>query len=238
MAGWQEIGSSLEERLEVHFRDQELLRVAVTHRSYRNEAGTGEDNERLEFLGDAVVSFVVSDFLFRRRRPPLSEGQLTRTRAELVREESLAAAACRLGIGEALLLGRGEAHGGGRGKPSILAGAFEAVVGALYLDQGVRVAVRFVRRHLELLDVAAGPLEDGRDPKTMVQEWVQKDGRGVLEYVVTGEDGPPHDRTFTVELHVDGNVAGTGRGRSKKAAEQEAARVALRGTFSGAERGK
>ncbi len=236
---WDEKAGKLEERLGVRFRDRGLLRTAMTHSSYRNEAGgAGEDNERLEFLGDAVVGFVVGDFLFRRKRPVLSEGQLTRTRAELVREESLAAAARRMGLGEALLLGRGESGGGGRGKPSILASAFEAVVGAVYLDQGIRVAFRFVRRQLDLPDLAARSLDDGRDPKTRLQEWVQKSGPGVPEYTVTGVEGPPHDRLFAVELRVGGELLGTGRGKSKKAAEQEAARVALLRAFSGPEMGK
>ena len=237
---WESTVTELQDRMGVHVKDEALLRTAVTHSSFRNEAGTGEDNERLEFLGDAVVEYVVSDFLFRRERPVLSEGQLTRTRAELVREESLAGAARRLGVGIALRLGRGEAAGGGRDKPSILSDAFEALVGAVYLDQGIRTAAAFIKRQLDLPAMAgAGKLmEDARDPKTRLQEWVQKVGQGTPEYIVTGEEGPAHNRLFTVVLQLDGSVAGTGHGKSKKAAEQEAARAALKGIFSAAERGK
>jgi ribonuclease-3 len=220
-------GEGLRIRLGVRFSDAGLLATALTHSSARHEAGVSADNERLEYLGDAVIAFVVSDTLFRASKAEWSEGHLTRLRAELVREAALAEAARRLGIGEALRLGRGEEQGGGRDKPSVLAGAFEAVVGAIYLDQGLRTAARVVRRDLRVLKTARTAGAQDPDAKTALQELVQSVGMPVPTYVVTAEEGPPHDRVFTVAVEAGGKHAGVGIGRSKKAAEQQAARAAL-----------
>jgi ribonuclease-3 len=208
------------------FRHDHLLLQAVTHSSWvqeHPEAGR-DSNERLEFLGDAVVGLAVASYLYS-RFPGAREGELSRLKAAVVGEGALAGAARRLGLGELLYLGRGEEQSGGASRPALLADVFEAVCAALYLDSGWQRARDFVIA--QLAPAVERALRRGTgDYKSALQEVVQEHG-GSVSYRVVAEEGPDHARVFTVEVLVDGRVAGRGRGRSKKAAEQEAARVAL-----------
>lgn len=215
----------LEQRLGYAFRDRSLLERALTHSSYANEnrGARLRSNERLEFLGDSVLGMVVAEHLFAADMD-MPEGELTRLRAALVCEQSLAAAARDLQLGEYLRLGRGEAAGGGRTRPSILADAMEAVLAAVYLDGGLESAREVVRR---MVLSRADPMSM-RDCKTMLQELVQRTGGQQLTYRVLDAAGPDHDKTFTVEVCVNGAPAGRGTGHSKKEAEQQAACEALR----------
>lgn len=215
---------TLQKTLSYRFRDPSLLRTALTHSSYANEHRV-ESNERLEFVGDSVLGFVVADRLYR-SVPALPEGRMTRIRAELVCEQSLRAVSEQLGLGALLRLGRGEELTGGRSRPSILADCVEALIAALYLDGGMAPARALIERFiLSRLD-REGTLA-GQDSKTDLQELVQRTpGRGIV-YTLTGERGPDHDKRFSVSVSVDGVVAGTGEGRTKKEAEQMAARAAL-----------
>lgn len=208
------------------FGDPALAIAAVTHRSYLHEnPEAGDDNERLEYIGDAALGLAVADVLFH-RFPEAAEGALTRQRASLIREESLATAARNLGLGPLLRLGRGEASTGGRDKDSLLANAFEALLGAVFLDAGYHAVRKLAERHLDPLidhDLDAG------DAKSRLQELLQARGSRPV-YRVTSEQGPAHDRRFEVELrfeHDPGRAAARGTGRSKKEAETEAARAAL-----------
>ncbi len=218
----------VEDRLGYRFNNPDLLRQALVHRSYLNEnPGLGlPDNERLEFLGDVVLSLIVAETLFR-RFPDLPEGKLTRLRAWLVRTETLARWARELDLGAELLLSRGEEQTGGRSRPSILASAFEAVLGAVYLDGGLdaarRVLLPFVERELEKL---RDP-DEVLDPKTRLQEVAQARWQVTPSYVTVHQSGPSHRRKFTVEVRLGDRVLATGQGYSKQAAEQEAARIAL-----------
>lgn len=220
--------SDLEKTLGIAFKNHALLQQALYHRSYVNEnlAAGISSNERLEFLGDAVLGFVVASELFN-LSPNLSEGEMTKLRAALVSQKSLAALALSLKLGDFLCLGRGEDEGGGRNRPSNLASAFEAVLGAVFVDQGLEPAREFVLRLLakELHTAVSGKEE--ADYKSRLQELVQSAGQQVPEYRVVEVAGPDHDRTFTVEVLVAGELKGTGKGRSKKEAETEAARHAL-----------
>lgn len=211
----------LETMIGYTFKDKGLLRTALTHTSYANEAKTKmSSNERLEFLGDSVLSVVVADYLFHNEKS-LPEGELTRRRAALVCEPALDGFARQIGLGDALLLGRGEEMSGGRSRPSILADAFEALIAAIYLDGGVEAARTFI---LPFVKEGAGT-ED--DYKTRLQEVVQQNPEERLRYVVAAENGPDHDKSFTVDVYLNSNCIGTGTGHSKKAAEQHAARQAL-----------
>ncbi len=214
------------ERLGHGFSSPALLRRALTHPSRANEDGApGESNERLEFLGDAVLGLVVAELLMI-SHPGASEGELTHARAEAVKRDALAERGRALGLGELVRLGRGEARSGGAEKPSVLANAFEAVVGALYLDAGFAAARAFLERELGAgLAEAARTL---RDPKSRVQALLHARGGAKADYVVVAESGPPHAREFEVELRIGESVRGRGRGRSKQSAEQAAARDALR----------
>lgn len=217
--------NELEKRIGYTFQNKELLRTALTHSSYANEAHKGECNERLEFLGDAVLSIVVSEYIFNNFKHK-KEGELTRLRASLVCEATLAVFARKLGLGEFLLFGRGEQHSGGAGRPSILADGFEALIAAIFLDGGMEEAKRFV------LSYAAAEIErpaerKPMDYKTTLQEIVQQSEGDRLEYVLVGESGPDHDKHFVSEVHLNSNIIGKGGGRSKKEAEQQAARAAL-----------
>jgi len=208
------------------FRSDGLFLQAVTHSSWVQEhAGAGRDsNERLEFLGDAVVGLAVASYLYS-RFPGAREGELSRLKAAAVGEGALAQAARRLGLGGLLFLGRGEEQSGGASKPALLADVFEAVCAALYLDGGWQRARDFVVD--QLAPAVERALKRGTgDFKSTLQERVQEQG-GTVSYRVVAEEGPDHARVFTVEVLVDGRVAGRGRGRSKEAAEQEAARIAL-----------
>lgn len=222
---------ALQERLGYHFKDVSLLDLALTHRSRSHEAGhPGRDNETLEFLGDAVIGLVIADHLVDAARPPVIVGALSRRRASLVSEISLAEQAAALGIGEALRLGKGEEGGGGRGKPSLLSDAFEAVIGAIYLDGGLEAAREFIltlfRPHLATRRARAASKD--LDPKTRLQETLQANGIPAPIYRVIETEGPAHERRFTVEVVVEGKGVGRGSGSSKKSAGVEAARSALR----------
>lgn len=207
------------------FREIKYLETAITHSSYANERGKGMvSNERQEFLGDAVLSIVVSDYLYQRYH--LAEGDLTKLRASLVCEKSLCGFAKQLNLGSCLLLGKGEDQMGGAQRPSILADAFEAVIAAIYLDGGIDSAREFILPFIE------AQLEDEqaqtfRDYKTLLQEIVQKNPEETVTYVLVEESGPDHDKQFAVEVRLNSNVIGRGVGRSKKSAEQMAAKEAL-----------
>ncbi len=214
------------ERIGYTFREPMLLENALTHSSYANEGNRGlKSNERLEFLGDSVLGFITAGYLFRHGSG--QEGELTRLRASLVCEKALCAYARKLGLGDSLLLGRGELRGGGADRPSILADAFEAVIAAIYLDGGLTAAEAFILPYIkEELSQQRRP--QFKDYKTALQEIVQQNPEEQLTYRLVGESGPDHNKQFTVEVHLNSNVIGTGRGRSKKEAEQQAAREALK----------
>jgi ribonuclease-3 len=218
---------ALEGAIGFRFRDQTLLRRALTHSSFLNEnpACTWGDNERLEFLGDAVVDFLAADLIFG-RYPEWEEGELTSLRAEMVRADSLARFAIELGLGAHLNLGRGEEQSGGRNRPALLGDAFEALVGAVYLEGGMEAASGFVLPFLRgFLDGRNGLLK--RDAKSRLQEWSQANYKSTPSYVIVEETGPDHARLFTVEVQIRGDARGRGTGRSKQAAEQAAAEAAL-----------
>ncbi len=218
----------LEEKLGYEFKDKSLLMTALTHSSYANENRKRniKDNERLEFLGDSILGVTVASYLYK-NRPDLPEGRMTRLRAELVCEQSLARVAEKLELGKYMRLGKGEEQGGGRKRPSITADAVEAVIAALYLDGGYNRAGSFISRYI------LEPFEEGqelsdRDNKTELQEMVQRKSGQVLTYELTGEDGPDHNKTFTFSVSLNDKVIGTGSGHNKKEAEQAAAGEALR----------
>lgn len=218
--------TELEEKLGYHFKNREYLKTALTHSSYANENKiSGGSNERLEFLGDSILGLVVADYLYK-KFPRLPEGDLTKKRASLVCEKACCGFSRHLGVGQYLLLSRGEQNSGGRTRSSILADAFESITAAIYLDGGMEASREFVLRFVLPLLKAAKP-RAFRDYKTSLQEIVQKNPEETLEYVLTGESGPDHDKHFTVEVRLDHNVIGKGGGRSKKEAEQQAAREAL-----------
>jgi len=220
--------AALQQSLGVTFRDVALLLRALTHASYVNEHAecTWGDNERLEFLGDAVVDFVAAECLYE-RFPQWSEGQLTFLRAELVRSETLASFAAVVGLGGFLLLGRGEDLGGGRSRATLLSDAFEALLGAVYLDQGLDAARRFLLPLLQSqLDKLSSPA-GAQDAKTRLQEWAQAAYHETPGYVTVEETGPDHAKRFTVAVIIRGQVSGRGDGPNKQAAEQAAAAAAL-----------
>ena len=215
----------LEQKIGYRFRDRGLLRQALTHSSFANEQKINRypDYERLEFLGDAVLELVSSDFLFH-ENPQMPEGKLTKLRSSMVCEPALAYCARELTLGEYILLGRGEEAAGGRKRDSITSDVMEALIGALYLDGGFAAAHDFIHRFV-LSDLEHKILF--YDSKTVLQETVQATEGSVLSYELTGETGPDHDKEFLVEVSIDGKVMGSGRGRTKKAAEQQAAYEAL-----------
>ena len=213
-------------KLEYDFKNIDYLKTALTHSSYANERkGEVVCNERQEFLGDSVLSIIVSDYIFK-NCPDLPEGELTKLRASLVCEKTLAVYARSINLGKYLLLSRGESKNGGRNRPSILADAFESVIAAIYLDGGIECARKFVLRFV-VDDIKNHRTHNFADYKTKLQEIVQKNPEEKISYVLTGESGPDHDKHFTVEVHLNSNVVGKGGGRSKKEAEQQAAREAL-----------
>lgn len=217
----------LEERLGYTFQDRSFLENALTHSSYANEnkGRSKGSNERLEFLGDSVLGMVVADYLYR-SHPDMPEGELTRTRAALVCEESLVEVARKLELGRYLRLGKGEDAGGGRQRPSIQADAVEAVIAAVYLDGGIGSARKLITRFI--LTNNRRELDGcSRDYKTALQELVQKESGQVLSYRLMGESGPDHAKTFQVEVSLNGKPVGSGEGRSKKEAEQNAAKAAI-----------
>ncbi len=218
--------SELEKKLGYTFRDPELLALALTHSSWSNERGLGHKgcNERLEFLGDSILGFVVAEALFQTYGDK-PEGEMTRLRAELVCEASLVESAAPLGLGEHLRLSKGEAMGGGHQRPSMIADAFEAVLAAIYIDGGEAEARAFLGRTIlpRLRDTKAAR----SDYKTLLQEAVQRRGLAAPTYRLAGESGPDHQKTFTAQVLYGGKVAGEGSGGTKKEAEQAAARAAL-----------
>ena len=218
----------LETKLHYTFRDPSLLEQALCHSSYANERRSrhARSNERLEFLGDSILGLVTAEFLYR-QRPDWPEGELTRSRATLVCEKSLHGIALELGLGEHLRLGRGEESGGGRNRPSILADAVEAIIAAVYLDGGMEEASALIRRCL--LDAVREERTETRnqDYKTVLQELIQHHPERTLTYGLLDEQGPDHAKVFTMEVCVDGRRLGEGTGRSKKEAEQAAAKAAL-----------
>lgn len=217
----------LEEKLGYTFHDRRLLENALTHSSYANEnKNKGENsNERLEFLGDSVLGMVVADHLYR-THPDMPEGELTRTRAALVCEDSLVEVAAQLELGQYLKLGRGEDAGGGRKRPSIQADAVEAVIAAVYLDGGIGSARKLITNFI-LTNNEREQEGAVRDFKTALQELVQRESGRVLSYRLMGESGPDHAKVFSVEVDLNGKPIGAGEGRSKKEAEQNAAKAAM-----------
>jgi len=207
------------------FADPSLLRLALVHRSYQSEHAEPDSNERLEFLGDAVLGWVVADLAFH-RLPDDPEGRLSDLRQAVVNTGALADRAREISLGDYVLLGQGESAGGGRDKDSILADSFEAVIGAVYLDGGDAAAAAFVRRMLAASVEDTIPVLDTVDAKTALQELCAAEGLPAPRYDTDGE-GPDHDRVFTAEVTVDGRVLGSGTGRTKKSAEQVAARAAI-----------
>lgn len=207
------------------FSDIALLRLALTHSSYSAEHADEPSNERLEFLGDAVVGLVLAEEMFR-RHPQFDEGLLTDLRKSVVNAQTLAIAARRLGIGRFIRLGRGEENGGGAEKTSILANAFEAIIGAVFMDAGGQVAHELSLRLLAPEIAGAVPGLKDLDPKTQLQELTAEKSLGAPVYDLRDE-GPAHDKVFFAEVSVDGRQVGAGTGRTKKAAEQQAAAEAI-----------
>lgn len=222
----------LEDRIGYHFRDLGLLEHALTHRSRAHEDASGGvvDNESLEFLGDAVLGFVVADMLFQ-RFPTHTEGYKSKIKASIVSTVSLARLALGIDLGRYLMLGRGEEKTGGRAKHAILADSFEALIAAIYLDGGVDAARTFIVSCFgPLIDSGGDRVAEAsftNDWKSELQEWLQAEGRGLPDYQVTAIEGPDHRRRFDVEVHVGGVPVGRAQGRSKKEAEQQAAKAAL-----------
>ena len=216
----------LEAAIGYRFKNISLLQNALTHSSYANERWHNSllSNERLEFLGDAILGMTVAKYLYQ-TFPDRPEGELTRMRADMVCEQTLAKVATKIELGRHLLLGNGEELGGGRNRNSILADAVESVIAASFLDGGMEAAQQFIDRFI-LVEVPVQKLRNA-DYKTALQELVQQRKNQVLSYVLTGESGPDHDKKFDVEVRLNGNVVGTGTGSSKKRAEQDAARCAL-----------
>jgi ribonuclease-3 len=222
-----ESAADLAKRLGLQFTNLHLLVRALTHRSYVNENPNAlEDNERLEFLGDAVLDFIVGAWVYN-HYPEMPEGDLTRMRSALVRTNTLAKFARQLNLGPALRLGRGELSSGGRQRDNLLCATFEAVIGAMYLDAGIPKVEVFVEPLLtEASQKVIGHVEH-YDPKSTLQEWAQANKLGTPRYVTISASGPDHARVFTVQVEIDGKVYGQGEGPSKQAAAQEAAHAAL-----------
>ncbi|PKO13914.1 MAG: ribonuclease III [Chloroflexi bacterium HGW-Chloroflexi-10] len=217
----------LAERLNLRITDWLLLSRALTHRSYLNEHPEAlEDNERLEFLGDAVLDFVVGAWLYH-RYPEMPEGDLTRMRSALVHTEELAEFAMMIDLGRAMRLGRGETQAGGRNRPALLCDTFEAVVGALYLDGGIPAVNEFLE---DLLIEASEDIllnNKNEDPKSLFQEWAQSQGYNAPQYVTRNSFGPDHSKVFEVEVVINGKPYGSGQGNSKQSAAKVAAHQAL-----------
>lgn len=217
---------TFEKNLRYTFKDKKILENALTHSSYANEVRNGvTSNERLEFLGDSVLSIIVSEYLFS-KFSQFPEGELTKIRASLVCEKSLCGFSRELNMGRFLRLGKGEEKGGGRERDSILADAFEAVLAALYLDGGMDVAKKHVMRFI-IPELEHTEDEVFKDYKTALQEIIQRNPEESVSYFLTGELGPDHDKIFEVEVRLNSNVIGKGKGKSKKRAEQMAAKQAL-----------
>ena len=217
--------AKLEEKIGYRFRDTRLLRQALTHSSYANEQKINKsgDYERLEFLGDAVLELVSSDYIYQ-QYPDMTEGKMTKLRSSIVCEPALASCAREMGLEEYILLGKGEEATGGRGRDSIISDVMEAIIGAIYLDSGIDEVKTYIHR------VILSDLEHKQlfyDAKTILQEEIQKENKGVLHYELVSEDGPEHAKIFAVNAMIDEVIIGSGTGHSKKAAEQKAAYEAL-----------
>jgi len=220
--------TELEKKLQIKFNDAGVLERALTHKSFSHEIrGKSEDNEKLEFIGDAVLDLVLGEYLME-LFPVDGEGSLSKKRASLVNEEVLSKLAVELDLSKYLHLGKGEAITGGAQKPRLLASAYEALIGAIFLDSGFAKAKEFARRDFAKLIAELDPSQDyERDYKTRLQEAVQKRNKETPSYELIGEEGPPHDRMFTVNVRLKEQNLASGRGRSKKLAEQDAAKKAL-----------
>ncbi|WP_102346973.1 ribonuclease III [Bacillus sp. Marseille-P3661] len=217
----------LQEKIGITFTDESMLIQAFTHSSYVNEhrIKPSEDNERLEFLGDAVLELTVSQFLFK-NYPSMTEGDLTKLRAAIVCEPSLVNFAHQLSFGTYVLLGKGEELTGGRERPALLADVFEAFIGALYLDQGLDKVVGFLEK-VVYPKISEGAFSHVMDYKSQLQEIVQRNGQGSIEYLIVQEKGPAHNREFVSKVTLNAEILGLGVGKSKKEAEQKAAQQAL-----------
>ena len=217
----------LQNKIGYNFTNLNLLEEALTHSSFANEHKSKhiKYNERLEFLGDAVLSIVVSDYIFK-NCPELPEGELTKLRASLVCERSLFEFAKHIQLGKYLILSKGERHNGGAERPSILSDAFEALIAAIYIDGGMKAASKHILNFI-VPAIKKSKKKPVNDYKTTLQEIIQKNPGELREYVLVAESGPDHDKHFVSEVHLNSNVIGRGGGRSKKEAEQQAAREAL-----------
>jgi ribonuclease-3 len=218
--------NELKENYGIVFHDVNLLEQAFTHSSYVNEhRNMNISDERLEFLGDAVLEIQVSDYLYH-HYPNLPEGRLTRLRSAIVREESLSKFAKECHFDHYIMLGKGEENSGGRDRAALLCDLFEAFLGALYLDQGYDVALRFIQT-VVFPKIEAGVFTREMDHKTRLQEVLQKSGDVTIDYRLVNEEGPAHERIFTIDVYADDRLIGSGQGKSKKLAEQDAAEKAL-----------
>ena len=218
--------NKIEENIKYNFKNKKLIETALTHSSFANESKNREkSNERLEFLGDSVLSIVVSDYIFS-HCPEMPEGKLSKLRASLVCEKTLCKFSKDLDVGDFLKLSHGELHSKGNERPSILADAFEAIIAAIYLDGGLLEARKFILRHI-IPEFENQNLIEFKDYKTILQEIVQKNKGETISYVLNREYGPDHDKHFEVAVKLNSNVVGKGGGKSKKEAEQQAAREAL-----------
>jgi ribonuclease III len=213
----------------IEFQHEGLLRQALTHRSYINEQvdQDAQDNERLEFLGDAILDFITAEMLYT-QFPGMTEGEMTRLRSALVRTESLARIALDCRVGEAMLIGKGEANSGGRERDYNLCCAFEALVGSIYLDRDIETVKAFVVPRLQMMLDTVMNQAILKDPRSQFQEWAQAELNITPEYRVSDTEGPEHEKEFIVEAYLEETKVAVGRGRSKRAAAQDAARVAIR----------
>ncbi|MCR8848612.1 ribonuclease III [Rossellomorea sp. SC111] len=218
---------TFQNQMGIQFKDEKLLKQAFTHSSYVNEHRRKpyEDNERLEFLGDAVLELTVSQFLFK-KYPMMSEGELTKLRAAIVCEPSLVKFSIELNFGELILLGKGEEMTGGRERPALLADVFEAFIGAVYLDQGLETVISILEK-VVYPKINVGAFSHVMDYKSQLQELVQRGSAGMIEYSILEESGPAHNRQFISRVSLNDEELGIGNGRSKKEAEQKAAQKAL-----------
>ena len=218
--------TQLENQLGITFKNKDLLKQALSHRSYINESRTISSNERLEFLGDSVLSFLTSDYLYH-LYPNFPEGKLTNTRSALVRAKTLAKISSQLNVGSFLFMSKGEEEGGGRNNASLLADALEAILGAIYLDQGLEPVKKFLNTYLFPLIPEVFKNEEYEDYKSKFQEEVQKKVKESPTYKVVQSEGPDHNKVFYVAVYLQGVQKGEGKGKSKQEAEQEAAKDAL-----------
>lgn len=220
--------SELEQKINYKFEKKYVLDRAMTHSSYANQYNLSyvEHNERMEFLGDAVLELVISEYIFKKYKNK-PEGKLTKIRANIVCEDSLYERAKKINLGDYLELGRGENITGGRERASILADAYEALIAAVYIDGGLEPAREFIIPRFEDAIESIVKKENFKDYKSRLQEYVQKDGSSSIRYETVAEEGPDHDKVFFVNVWVNSSLSGEGRGKSKKEAEQEAARAAL-----------